>query len=231
MKSGNLFSLILLILLIAGCTSVPRQNGQIPTWFSNPPTDNENSIYFTISATGISSENAEENTGEVLFREILKYIGIDDEKSFNTELDEFKNSITLLIGGADNISGIKLIDKYMDEQKSESVMYILIEISRDQIDQTEKELLDFLQAGTTSSIYTSAAEDFIENGDFYNAALNYIKAALESAESNNISRVSWNAAEPGRVTEPNVRENAPVGAVPSAHMPFRFPIMRCIASA
>ena len=184
MRYGKLFLQLLLIILIFGCTSAPRQISFIPDWYTNPPADNNDSLYFALSAKGTSVEEVEKKGGEALYREIVSRIGISEEDSLCDDFAEFRNGIIQIVKEV-NIPGFTLIEKYVDDQNREFIIYVLVELTREKLSQTGSDLLDILKAGTTVSIFTDDAERFIENGDLYNGVLSYIKAAQESAESGN----------------------------------------------
>ncbi|MDA3811318.1 MAG: hypothetical protein PF518_13425 [Spirochaetaceae bacterium] len=171
-------------ILIFSCSSTPEQITTIPGWFSNPPSDNNQFVYFTVSEKVQNTEDIESKAGETLFFDILDFVGISENDSKLQDLGEFRNELINFVKGSP-LPGFKLIEKKIDDMGSDSVIYILVELERERLDLIENDLEDILKAGLTASIFSTDAEEFVKNGDLYNGVLSYIKAAIESAESDN----------------------------------------------
>jgi len=174
----------MLTFLIVGCASAPESVGEIPGWFSNPPSENDEYVYFTVSEKVVNIIDAEQKVGEKLFTEILDYIGISKDDSQLQDLDEYRRDLISLVTG-NEIPGFKLIEKQINDMESESIIYILVELEKKQLTVIEDDLLEILTAGLTASIISNEAEEFVKNGDLYSGAVSYLKAALESADSDN----------------------------------------------
>jgi hypothetical protein len=158
--------------------------GPVPDWFSNPPSDNDEFLYFTVSEQSKDLEDPEVLAGVSLYEKVIETIGISQKDSMRDDLGDFRNGIVNLVSGGVS-PGFTLIEKQINDFPGGKIIYILVQLKRDELDKIEDTLVDILRAGSTASIYSDQAEEFIKKGDIYNGALSYIKAALESAESAN----------------------------------------------
>ncbi len=186
MKYCKLLSL-LLIVLFWGCASVSKHTDSAPEWYLNPPPENDGSLYLTISTEGNTVEELEKNAGEEIYRAIIKWFGISNKDAERIDLLNFKNDLINFVKG-ENVAGLKLIEKQIDNNQN-WVIYLLIELDKDQLIITKSKLQETLKAGAFSQLLIEDARQYISNGDIYNGILNYLKAALESSKSNNSSIV------------------------------------------
>lgn len=184
MRYSKFLVTIWLIFLISACATLPEEMGPVPDWFTNPPTDNDEFLYFTVSEQVTNSEDPNIQAGETLYEKVIDTIGITSKESMMEDLDEFRQGILGLVSGG-SAPGFTLIDKQINEHPKGKVIYILVRLKRVELDKIEDYLLDILKAGSSASIYTDEADEFVKNGDIYNGALSYIKAALEAADSAN----------------------------------------------
>lgn len=184
MRSDKLLLSILMTFLIFSCSTVPDDENIIPDWYLNPPSDNNESLYFTVSAQASILKDIEKLAGEIFYSDFTSSIGMSEENSKSDDLSDFRKDIISILKDR-KLPGFTLIEKQINNLGSENVLYALIELKRDNLDTIEDTLSDIFKAGSSATIYSDLADEYIEKGDLYNGALYYIKAALDSAESAN----------------------------------------------
>lgn len=184
MRIGKFLLILLITILIAGCATAPQQLSTIPDWFSNPPSENNDFLYFTVSETSADSAGLELKAGMQLYNKVVDLIGLSLVESQREDLSAIRDGIIGLVSGGQT-SGFTLIEKQIVDSNSESTIFVLVKLEKQQLEQIENEFLDILRSGSTASIFSEDAEEFVKNGDLYNGTLSYLKAALESADSTN----------------------------------------------
>ncbi len=184
MRSDKLLLSILLTFLIFGCASAPDGENIIPDWYMNPPSDNNEFLYFTVSAQASILKDIEKLAGEIFYKDFTSSLGMSEEDSMLDDLTDFRKDISGILRDR-KVPGFTLIEKQINHLGSENVLYALIELRRENLEEVEDTLAEVLKAGSSATIYSDQADEYLENGEIYNSALYYIKAALESAESAN----------------------------------------------
>ena len=184
MKYGKTLLILMLTILVISCASSPEKVSIVPGWYLNPPSSNKEFLYFTISVQLPLTEDIEDAAGQELYKEIMTSIKVSESNSSLEDFSQIKNEIINLVKG-EPVPGFSLIEKQIDLLDAEHVIYILVELNQEQLSEIEDKVEDILRAGSSASIFSQDAEEFIKNGDIYNGTLSYIKAALESAESAN----------------------------------------------
>lgn len=184
MKFSKYLYLFLLTLIIFSCASIRDPENNIPDWFSHPPSDNKESKYFTISVQASIFKDIEELAGIAFYNEFTKSIGLSEEEAQQEDFSEFRGKIIDIFKGG-TVAGFNLIEKQINHLGSEEVLYALVELKLDNLEEIEDTFEEVLRAGLSSSLYSNDAEEYIKNGDLYNGVVSYLKAALESADSGN----------------------------------------------
>ncbi|MBN2658764.1 MAG: hypothetical protein JXR86_17050 [Spirochaetales bacterium] len=175
---------MLLLFIIFSCATTPENEIQPPEWFLNPPPDNKDFRYFTVSVRDSFLKDVVALAGEELFVQVSSVLGLGRGEAGKEDLSEIRAEISSIVNGAE-VPGFKLINKQIDESGTERIIYVLVRMENARVDELRIELEDIFRAGSTASIFSVEAEDLISRGEMYKAALSYIKAALESAGSDN----------------------------------------------
>lgn len=184
MRYGKFLSILILILLIFSCASTSQQDTAPPEWFLNPPPDNKDFRYLTVSIRAPLLKDIEEMAGEKLFEDIALSIGVEPEISSREDFSTMRNEIVGLVKGKQT-DGFKLINKRIDDAGTERIIYVLVEMKLSKEQEFEKSFETILRSGSSASIYTDKAEELIAGGDVYNGIISYLKAAIEAADSDN----------------------------------------------
>jgi len=184
MRFGKFLSIIVLTILMFSCASTSESENIIPDWFSNPPSDNKESKYYTVSVQASIFEDIEELAGITFYNNFVNSIGLSEQESQLEDFAEFRDEIVGLFKGGE-VAGFTLIEKQINPLGTEDILYALIELKLDNLEEIEDTIAEVLRSGLSSSLFSDEAEEHIRNGDIYKGTLSYIKAALESAESSN----------------------------------------------
>lgn len=184
MRCCKFLSVLLLIILIFSCASAPDEDVAIPGWFANPPSESAEKKYFAVSVQAPVIKDIEELAGEAFFQELLTFIGISGNESELEDLADFKNEVTGLVQER-SFPGFSLIEKQINRIGSDNIIFLLIEMDLAHLEILKDRLADLFKAGNTASIFSDSAADFVEQGELFRGAVSYVKAAIESAESDN----------------------------------------------
>jgi len=184
MRCAKYITALLMLIFLFGCASTPEEDIQQPEWFLNPPADNEAYRYFAVSLKTSILRDTETLVGEELYKEVAAILGLGEEESQRSDLSGFRKNIVSVVKGA-QVPGFKLIEKQTDDLGGERIVYVLVQMENARIDELRDDLEDIFRAGSSASIYSVEAEKFLSRGDVYRGVLSYIRAALESADSDN----------------------------------------------
>ncbi|MBB6482626.1 hypothetical protein [Spirochaeta isovalerica] len=175
---------MLLLFVLFSCATTPEKEIQPPEWYLNPPPDNNEYRYFAISQRASILKDIESLAGDELFARVSSALGLSESEAEKDDLSEMRKEIRSVVSGT-QVQGFKLINKQVDELGTEKIIYILVQMENSRMDQLRTDLEDIFRAGSTASIYSVEAENLVSRGEVYKGALSYIKAALESAGSDN----------------------------------------------
>lgn len=184
MRCGKIIAGLLMLFVLFSCTTTPEQDIQPPDWFLNPPADTDLYKYFTINEKSSLLQDIENLAGIRLYEKVANALSLSREEAEKDDLSEIREEIISVVSGGKS-DGINLLEKQKTEKGTEKVIFVLVRMEKKRLAELTDQLKDILRAGSSASLYTVEAEELVGKGKVYEGALAYIRAALDSAGSNN----------------------------------------------
>lgn len=207
-RCGIPASVVLLLLLLAGCATVPYMRLRpTPEWVLEPPVSTDDHEYFVAAGTdpGGDIEAAEDAAAASLLTRINQALGVDVSVLTTAEarstLDSFESSVREQVtqSGAGRVAGLRIVDRYLVDQDGRVTVHLLGRYERSAFEAERAERRSLLAARQALFLEPERRADAqAQTGSIGAAVQGYLQAATAAARAVEESR----AALPGRDIAP-----------------------------
>ena len=194
----TLYIFIGLLIIISGCVSSPDAGNKTstiksaPEWFFDPPDEDSKYKYFIGSGSSKQGDisEAEDNAIRDLMDAIIMYIGVevtsDTTATAKASLNEFESNISQSVKtkGEARISGFEIKEKVPHEKDEEITIYILAAYNKIELNKEKTRFKKKFEERIEAISGPEKEGDRLSGeGKFYEAAIQYIKAAGAASTS------------------------------------------------
>jgi len=179
-----------LILLVAGCASTPDSR-TVPSWVIDGPDGSQEYAFFVGSGTSESGNivDAEERATQALVDEIVRYLGarieVETTAEVQASLDSFEEQVSrqLRQSSQARLSGLRIIDKYVDDTGGRVSVYILARYERDALEKERNRLSDLVdERDEAVAVPEAEARAAAEAGNLLTAIGHHVEAAVAASD-------------------------------------------------
>ncbi|MDC7228371.1 MAG: hypothetical protein PQJ61_16530 [Spirochaetales bacterium] len=190
MKKGLLMLIILAAVFYSSCSTTPEQ--QRPEWTVSPPADNAEYTYFLgIGSASSGDEGAASAEAEsLIISDITKYLGVrvtsDTTTTARDAYGKFESGIESAVRekSSARISGLRLIERWVEQVESGVTVYILAEYDTAELKAEKIRLTElFKEKQEAVSVPEKEGDSLALEKQHYRASVAYINAALAASSS------------------------------------------------
>ncbi|MFP4484339.1 MAG: hypothetical protein ACLFO1_05750 [Spirochaetaceae bacterium] len=184
-------TLAAVVLMAVGCATAPERR-DVPQWVVEGPETSEEYVFFVGSGTSETNSvvDAEERATLAVVDEIVRYLGarieVETTAEVQASLDSFEEQVTRQLRQTSEarLSGLRVIDKYVDEGESRVTVYTLIRYDRDALEAERQRLRDLVQERDDSvAVPEREALEAAAEGNLFAAIGHHVEAAVAAMDS------------------------------------------------
>ena len=183
-------TVIAVALVAVGCGTVPQQR-QVPQWVVEGPETSEEYVFFVGSGTSETGNvvNAEERATLAVVDEIVRYLGarieVETTAEVQASLDSFQEQVNQQLRQTSEarLSGLRVIDKYVDEGGNRVSVYILVRYDREALEMERRRLNALVQERDESvAVPEREAREAAAEGSLFAAIGHHVEAAVAASD-------------------------------------------------
>lgn len=180
----------ILVLFLFGCATAP-QAPDAPDWVVNGRESSEDFVYFVASGSSETGNivDAEERAILAGVDEIVRYLGarveIESTAEVRASLDTFEQRVDqqLRQQSEARLAGLRVIDKYVDESGSRTIVYMLVRYDRSALEAERDRLQALLEERDDAvTVPEREAGRAVAEGQLVTAIARHIEAAIAASD-------------------------------------------------